>query len=133
MIRTGKDITQLCGDDLLFYADVVRTSGRQRREHLTWELLVALGPLAGEAPTLRATWSARGNSRQHSAATLVDRYGIPASGVRDLLVDYLEELQPGMDYSSLEGLAYRLARLFWWEILQINTGQADLALSPLRW
>lgn len=129
MIRTGKGIAQVCGDDLLFYADVVRTSGRQRREHLIWELLVALGPLAGEAPTLRATWSARGNSRQHSAATLVDRYGIPASGVRDLLVGYFEEIQPGMDYSSLEGLAYRLARLFWWEILQINPGQADLALS----
>jgi hypothetical protein len=28
MIRTGKEIVQLCGDDLLFYADVVRTSGR---------------------------------------------------------------------------------------------------------
>jgi len=129
MIRTGKTVAQLCGDDLLFYADVVRTSGRQRREHLIWELLVVLGPLAGEAPTLRATWSARGNSRQHSAATLVDRYGIPASGVRDLLVDYLQEIQPAMDYSSLEGLAYRLARLFWWEILQINPGQSDLALS----
>lgn len=129
MIRTGKNIGQLCGDDLLFYADVVRTSGRQRREHLIWELLVALGPLAEEAPTLRATWSARGNTRQHSAATLVDRYGIPASGVRDLLVGYLEELQPNMDYSSLEGLAYRLARLFWWEILQINPDQKDLAIS----
>lgn len=34
-----------------------------------------------------------------------------------------------MDYSSLEGLAYRLARLFWWEILQINPGQADLLLA----
>ncbi|MCZ0732563.1 site-specific integrase, partial [Mycolicibacterium iranicum] len=113
MIRTGKTIAEVCGDDLLFYADVVRTSGRQRREHLIWELLVALGPLAGEAPTLRATWSARGNSRQHSAATMVDRYGIPASGVRDVLVGYLEELQPNMDYGSLEGLAYRLARLFW--------------------
>lgn len=129
MIRTGKDIAQLCGDDLLFYADVVRTSGRQRREHLIWELLVALGPLAEEAPTLRATWSARGNTRQHSTATLVDRYGIPASGVRNLLVDYLEEIKPGMDYSSLEGLAYRLIRLFWWEILQINPDQANLALS----
>ena len=130
MIRTGKSIDQLRGDDLLFYADVVRTSGRQRREHLIWELLVALGPLAGEAPTLRATWSARGNTRQHSATTLVDRYGIPASGVRNLLVDYLEEIKPGMDYSSLEGLAYRLARLFWWEILQINPSQADLSLAP---
>ncbi|MEJ7786071.1 MAG: tyrosine-type recombinase/integrase [Solirubrobacteraceae bacterium] len=130
MIRTGKTIHQLTGDDLLHYADVVKTSGRNRREHLIWELLVELGPLAGEAPTLRAAWSAKGNSRQHSTATLVDRYGIPASGVRDLLVDYLDELRPGMDYGSLEGLAYRLARLFWWEVIQINPEQRDLRLSP---
>ena len=99
MIRTGKTIEQITGDDLLYYADVVKTSGRQRREHLLWELLVQLGPLAEEAPTLRAAWSAKGNSRQHSTATLVDRYGIPASGVRDLLVDYLDEIRPDMDYA----------------------------------
>ena len=130
MIRTGKEIEQITGDDLLYYADVVKTSGRNRREHLLWELLVQLGPLAGEAPTLRAAWSAKGNSRQHSTATLVNRYSIPASGVRDLLVDYLEEVRPGMDYASLEGLAYRLARLFWWEVLQVNPEQADLRLAP---
>ena len=49
MIRTGKEIEQITGDDLLYYADVVKTSGRNRREHLLWELLVQLGPLAGEA------------------------------------------------------------------------------------
>ncbi|TSD92922.1 hypothetical protein FOS14_24150 [Skermania sp. ID1734] len=130
MVRTGKRIAQINGDDLLYYADVVKTSGRQRREHLLWELLVQLGPLAGEAATLRAAWSARGNSRQHSTATLVDRYGIPSSGVRDLLVDYLDEIRPGMDYSSLEGVAYRLARLFWWELTQLNPEQSDLRLDP---
>ena len=60
----------------------------------------------------------------------MDRYGIPPSGVRDLLVDYLVEIRPGMDYGSVEGLAYRLVRLFWWEMLQINPDQADLRLSP---
>ena len=44
MIRTGKEIEQITGDDLLYYADVVKTSGRNRREHLLWELLVQLGP-----------------------------------------------------------------------------------------
>jgi integrase len=129
LIRTGKSLTQLRGEELLHYADVVRTSGRHRREHLAWELLVALGVFAGEPPTLRAAWSAKGNTRQHSVTTLVDRYGIPPSGVRDLLVDYLGEVKPGMDYASLAGLAYRLVRLFWWEVLQINPGQADLRLS----
>lgn len=130
MIRTGRTLEQLNADQLLHYADVVRTSGRSRREHLAWELMVALGHFAGEPATLRAAWSAKGNSRQHSVATLVDRYDIPPSGVRDLLVDYLNEIKSGMDYSSLEGLAYRLVRLFWWEVLQLNPHQADLRLDP---
>lgn len=108
---------------------MVRTSGRQRREHLAWELLVALGPFAGEPLTMRAAWSAKGNSRQHTVETLLDRYGLPPGGVRDLLVDYLRELKPSMDYGTLEGWAYRLVRLFWWEILQINPDQADLHVS----
>ncbi|MDR7381184.1 tyrosine-type recombinase/integrase [Promicromonospora iranensis] len=129
LIRTGKRLHEIRGDDLLFYADVVRTSGRNRREHLAWELLVTLGPFAGEPLTLRAAWSAKGNTRQHSVETLVDRYGLPAGAVRDLLVDYLRELKPSMDYGSLEGWAYRLVRLFWWEVLQINPHQADLRLA----
>ena len=43
MIRTGKPLDALTGEELLHYADIVRTSGRHRREHLAWELLVALG------------------------------------------------------------------------------------------
>lgn len=35
-----------------------------------------------------------------------------------------------MDYSSLEGLAYRLVRLFWAEVININPGQQDLRLTP---
>ncbi len=80
MIRTGKPLAALIGEELLHYADIVRTSGRHRREHLAWELMVALGVFAGEPATLRAAWSAKGNSRQHSVAALVDRYGIPPSG-----------------------------------------------------
>lgn len=136
MIRTGRDLLDLRGEDLLTYADVVRTSGHQREQHLAWELMVALGPFADEATTLRAAWSAKGNTRQHTTATLVDRYGIPRSGVRDLLVDYLTELRPGMDYGSLQSLAYRLVRLFWWQVLQINPDQQNLHLAPdvaTRW
>jgi site-specific recombinase XerD len=50
--------------------------------------------------------------------------------MRDLLVDYLSELKPGMDYGTLEGWAYRLVRLFWWAVLQVNPAQQDLRLEP---
>lgn len=130
LIRTGKRLGQLTGDDLLAYADIVRTSQRHNKEHLAWELLVSLGPLAGEQPTLRAAWAAAGNSRQHSVQTLVARYGLPSSGVLDLLVDYLGELRASLDYGSLEGLSYRLVRLFWGQVLEINPDQSDLRLAP---
>jgi hypothetical protein len=129
MIRNGKPLMALAGDDLLAYADLVRASGRTRREHLIWELVAELGPLADEPPTLRAAWTARGNSRQHSTAALVDRYGIPVGPVRDLLVDYLGELRPALDYSSLEGRAYILARLFWRTVLEVSPAQATLRLD----
>jgi integrase len=130
LIRTGRRLQELEGEHLLHYADVVQTSGRNRREHLAWELLVALGPFAAEPVTLRAAWSAKGNTRQHSVETLVDRYGTPPGGVRDVLVDYLRELKPSMDYGTLQGWAYRLVRLFWGEVLQINPAQNDLRLDP---
>jgi hypothetical protein len=57
LIRTGRRLDQLQGEHLLHYADVVRTSGRSRREHLAWELMVALGPFAAEPTTLRAAQS----------------------------------------------------------------------------
>jgi DDE superfamily endonuclease len=79
---------------------------------------------------VRATGAGLGYQIGGAVATLVDRHGIPPSGVRDLLVDYLGELKPGMDYGCLQGLAYRLVRLFWWEILQINPGQTDLRIDP---
>ncbi|WP_210736890.1 tyrosine-type recombinase/integrase [Cellulomonas hominis] len=136
LIRTGKHVEQLRADDLLEYADVVRTSRRKHREHLAWELLVALGPLAGAAPTLRSAWAASTRSRQLSVEILVDRYGIGRSPVRDLLVEYLNEVKTGMDYGSLRALAYRLVRLFWLEVLAINPDQVDLRLSKevaTRW
>lgn len=130
MVRTGKRLSQLTGEDVLAYSHLARMNRRHAKEHLAWELLVALGPLAGEPPTLRAAWHANVVNRRHTVETLVRRYGIPASEVTNMLIDYLEELKPNMDYSSLEGLAYRLIRLFWAEILDINPDQQDLRLAP---
>ena len=130
LVRTGKRIGQLTGEDILAYSHTARMNQRHAKEHLVWELLVALGPLAGELPTLRAAWHANVANRRHTVETLVSRYGIPKSGVRKLLIDYLEELKPNMDYSSLEGLAYRLVRLFWAEVLDINPAQENLHLAP---
>ncbi len=64
---------RLRGEDLLHYADVMHTSGRARREHLAWELLVALGPFAGEPATMRAARCARRKVRWAGEHARVDQ------------------------------------------------------------
>jgi hypothetical protein len=47
---------------------------------------------------------------QLTAEQLIDRYDLACRPVRDLLVDYLRERQPGIDYTTLRGLSTVLAR-----------------------
>jgi integrase len=50
---------------------------------------------------------------QQTPEELIDRYRIECRPVRDLLVDYLRERQPALDYNSLRDLAYFLGSRFW--------------------
>ncbi len=58
---------------------------------------------------------------------LVDRYLLRCRPVRDLLVDYLRERQPALDYTSLKGLAYYPLR-FWADLEQHHPGIDSLHL-----
>jgi len=49
---------------------------------------------------------------------MIDRYRLACQPVRDLLVDYLRERQPALDYSTLQQLGYELGKLFWADIEQ---------------
>jgi hypothetical protein len=50
---------------------------------------------------------------QPSCEQLIDRCRISCRPVRDVLVDYLRERQPAVDFSTLQRLAYLLGKLFW--------------------
>jgi hypothetical protein len=52
-------------------------------------------------------------SGQLTPEQLVDRYRLERQPIRDLLVDYLTERQPAVDYTSLRSLSYVLASVFW--------------------
>ncbi|MGW2539761.1 tyrosine-type recombinase/integrase [Kitasatospora sp. NPDC001574] len=69
--------------------------------------LEILGP---EVPT---GWRELRTGGQQSPEELIDRYRIACRPIRDLLVDYLRERQPALDYNSLRGLAYFLGCRFW--------------------
>ncbi|WP_328535079.1 hypothetical protein [Streptomyces sp. NBC_00344] len=76
-----------------------------------YRLLHRAGVFPQDAPsTIRAFTGGQG---QLSAAEMIDRYEIVCKPVRDLLVDYLCERQPALDYTSLAAVSRVLGSLFW--------------------
>ena len=69
-------------------------------------------------------------SHRRSAHPGGTRRPLPAAlpPVRDLLVDYLRERQPALDYTSLKGLAYYLVQRFWADLEQHHPGIDSLHL-----
>ena len=95
---------------------------------LAYRLLHGLGHLGPDAPvTGRAFLQAAG---QRSVEELVDRYQVQCRPVRDLLVDYLRERQPAVDYASLSNLAGDLVRLFWTDLERHHPGIDSINLAP---
>ena len=67
---------------------------------------------------------------QLTVEQMVDRYDLACRPVRDLLVDYLRERQPGIDYNTLTGLATALALWFWKDLEIHHPGIGSLRLPP---
>ena len=78
--------------------------------HLFYRVLHAMGVFGAGAP---ATLRVLRTTGQRTPAELIDRYRLACRPVRDLLVEYLQERQPALDYTSLESLANMLGKLFW--------------------
>jgi len=116
--------------------DCVELADTQRRVHVRggqqkvdfYLRLRALGTFPGDAPaTIRAFGMAQG---QVTVEELVDRYQLQCKPVRDLLVDYLKERQPALDYASLDSVSRTLAGLFWARIEALSPGIDTLRLPP---
>ena len=72
-----------------------------------------------------SSFSGRG---QPTCAQLIDRYRLACRPVRDVLVDYLAERQPSVDFSSLQRFAYLLGKLFWADLEAHHPGIDSLKL-----
>jgi integrase len=95
--------------------------------HLFYRVLHAMGVFGSQAPsTLRELRTAG----QRTPAEMIDRFGIACRPIRDLLVDYLRERQPALDYTSLESLAGFLGGLFWADLERHDPGIDSLRLDP---
>jgi len=127
VLHTGKDVDQLSSDDVL---EVFAWSvcGHPRRKevpglHTAWDLLSVIG-VTPAGLTLHAALR-RG---QRPTTELVDDDDIRCRPVRDVLVRYLDERRPVLDYNSLGTLAGVLAGSFWAEIEEHHPGIDTLHL-----
>ncbi|MGH9055910.1 MAG: tyrosine-type recombinase/integrase [Acidimicrobiales bacterium] len=126
MAAKGGGLTDIVVGDVLELLEAEADAGGITGEAtLFYRMLHETGVL-GEAapPTLRQLRTVG----QRSPEQLIDRYGLVCRPVRDLLVDYLKERQPALDYNSLVGLANLLGRLFWADLEAHHPGIDSLRL-----
>jgi len=94
-----------------------------------YQLLHAAGVFPAAAPPTVRLFSSMYHGRL-SPAQLIDRYDLACRPVRDLLVDYLCERQPGLDFTTLNSIATHLGLLFWKDLENHHPGIDSLRLAP---
>jgi len=127
-VKGGNVAAVRVGDCLELLAAAARTrvtDDRHAESPLFYQLLRAHGDLGPDAPAAIEMFFGRG---QPSCEQLIDRYRIACRPVRDVLVDYLRERQPAVDFSSLQRLAYLLGKLFWADLEAHHPGIDSLQL-----
>ncbi|MET9615689.1 hypothetical protein [Kitasatospora indigofera] len=123
---TLTDIT--VGDVLqLLDAEADTFAGPPRHVPVFYQLLHTLGLFDDHAPTRLRELRTPG---QRTPDELIDRYQLSCQPVRDLLVDYLRERQPALDYNSLKDLSYYLGKRFWKDLELHHPGIESLRLPP---
>lgn len=100
-----------------------------RHSPVFYQLLHSIGAFPADAPPTIRMFSPLFAGRL-SIEQLVDRYQLACRPIRDLLVDYLRERQPAIDYNTLTALATALALWFWKDLERHHPGIDSLRLSP---
>jgi hypothetical protein len=103
-----------------------RITGGTRRT-LFYSTLRDLGIFPPDAPT--SMQYLRTYAGQVSVEQLVDRHSLHCGPVRDLIVDYLRERQPALDYNSLQSLSRVLSLHFWKNLELHQPGIESIRLS----
>ena len=93
--------------------------------HLFYRVLRTMNVFGPETP---ATLRELRTLGQRTPEQMINRYGLACQPIRDLLVDYLKERQPALDYTSLDSLANFLGSLFWADLERHHPGIDTLHL-----
>ena len=94
-----------------------------------YQLLHAMGVFPDGAPSTVRALSGQAQ-RQITVEQMIDRYDIACRPLRDVLVDYLRERQPSLDFTSLRALSFGLGKLFWKDLETHHPGIDSLRLAP---
>jgi hypothetical protein len=89
-----------------------------------YRLLCQMGIFGPAAPARLRQLRTAG---QRTPEEMIDRHQLACRPIRDLLVDYLRERQPAIDYASLEQLGRRLG-MFWADLERHHPGIDSLHL-----
>jgi Phage integrase family len=123
----GGGLVDITIGDVLEILDVeAALRGQTRSGSATFRMLRVMGVFGDGVPSLREIRS----TGQRPVEELVDRYPIACRPIRDLLVDYLKERQPALDYVTLRNQSYVLAGCFWRDLEQHHPGIDSLRLDP---
>ncbi|MEY9842937.1 tyrosine-type recombinase/integrase [Streptacidiphilus sp. EB103A] len=129
VIAYGGGIDDIVVGDLLNHHQLMsahKQTSTLSAVRLAYTWLRGRGQFPSDAPATLAHLTVR--TGQLSPAELIDRYDLRCQPVRDLLVDYLTERQPTLDYASLSGLAATLGNLFWADLERHHPGLDTLRL-----
>lgn len=125
VLVTGKTVEQLAPDDLF----EIRSYYLDARSHVplgiypAWDLLRTVGVLDIQVAMRTAL-----RAGPRPTAELVDLYHVRSPVIRGVLIRYLDERRPGMDYGSFRALVTVLAGRFWADIEAHHPGIDTLAL-----
>jgi hypothetical protein len=127
VLHTGKTVEQLIPEDL----HEIRSYYLDFRRHIplgiypAWDLLRKVGVLDTQV-AMRTTL----REGPRPTPELVDRYHVQSTVIRGVLIRYLDERRPAMDYGSFRALVSVLAGAFWADIEAHHPGLDTLALPP---
>jgi len=126
----GGSLTDITVGDVLELLDVETEvlAGWPGDGPMLYQILHELGILDRQAPARLRELRTGG---QKTPDELIDRYQLTCRPIRDLLVDYLQERQPGLDYNSLRALAYYLGNRFWKD-LELHHPDLDSLHLPVE-
>lgn len=112
VLHTGLNPTRLS----LAEFEEFRDWGTRRRGHPPSEVIPAWDLLRGIGAVQDLPYRAIRRVGQRPTAELIDRYQLRCKPVRDVLIRYLDERRPALDYTSLLNVVSVLAGRFWADI-----------------